>query len=208
MSALGALGNVSPGTIEQAFRDAIAFQREHRTAEDWPGQISLYRKAARELGLDLGDTSASSGPVIDPSGRQLDEGDVATIRDALAEAITAVNDRLAGWCQACMDSPDGVCGEHVDDTGRAAAFSDLAERLGPPAAAAGARADEAATLPAADVNEVIGGLELAAAALLERAGQHCDACSVHPAGCCEEHADAIEQASSYRALAARLGGAR
>ena len=207
MTAPG-MGSVSPETIRQALRDAIAHQREHRAVEDWPGQVSIYQKAARDLGLDLGDTSAPAGPVTDPSGRQLGEGDVATIRDALAEAITAVNDRLADWCQACMDSPDGVCGEHVDDTDRAAAFSDLAERLGPPDAAAGAREDEAATLPAGDVNEVIAGLELAAAALLERAGQHCDACSVHPAGCCEEHADAIEQASSYRALAARLGGAR
>jgi len=124
------LGSASPETIRQALRDAIAHQREHRAVEDWPGQVSIYQKAARDLGLDLGDTSAPAGPVTDPSGRQLDEGDVATIRNALAEGITAVNDRLADWCQACMDSPDGVCAEHVPDTDRAAAFSDLAERLG------------------------------------------------------------------------------
>jgi hypothetical protein len=202
------LGSASPETIRQAFRDAIAHQREHRAVEDWPGQVGIYQKTARDLGLDLGDTSAQAGPVTDPSGRQLDEGDVATLQDALSEALAAVSARLAGWCDACMESADGVCGEHAGDTARAEVFRDLAERLGAPGAAAGARADEAAALPASDVNEVIAGLELAAAALLERAGQHCDACSVHPAGCCEEHANVIAQASSYRALAARLGGAR
>jgi hypothetical protein len=124
------LRNISPGTFTQALRDAIAWQREHRTMEDWPGQVSLYRNAGRELALDLGDVSAPAGPVTDPSGRQLDERDVATIRNSLAEAITAVNERLADWCTACMEAPSSVCGEHAGDTDRAAAFRDLAERLG------------------------------------------------------------------------------
>jgi len=68
-----------------------------------------------------------------------------------------------------------------------------------------AAADGSAALSPADLVQVLGALEHAAAFLRERAGQHCDSCSVHPAGACQSHVDDLDQADAYRALAGRLG---
>lgn len=38
----------------------------------------------------------------------------------------------------------------------------------------------------------------------ERAGVHCDDCSVHPAGLCEDHAADLDRADDYDALRREL----
>jgi hypothetical protein len=117
-------------TTAQAFRDAIKYQREHREGGDWPGQIGLYKSVARELGIDLGNVAAPSGPVLDPDGRQLAAADVTMILGALSHAIDLMDERTDAWCEACIQAPGGACDVHADDIASAEAYRALAERLG------------------------------------------------------------------------------
>ncbi|MGH3409531.1 MAG: hypothetical protein ACRDRJ_44610 [Streptosporangiaceae bacterium] len=117
-------------TISRALRDAIRFQREHRDGEDWPGQVGLYKVAARALGLDPGDPGPAPGPVLDPEGRQLSGSDVATLIGALNHAIDLMNERAGPWCETCIEALDGTCDDHAGASARALAYRALAERLG------------------------------------------------------------------------------
>lgn len=74
-------------------------------------------------------------------------------------------------------------------------------------AESGVRADGSAALAPADLIEVLGALDHAAAFLTERACQPCTACAATETGPCGDDADDLDQADAYRALAARLGGA-
>ncbi len=58
-----------------------------------------------------------------------------------------------------------------------------------------------------DRRTLLAALTDAAAYRAERAAGLCDACEVADAGACDEHADDADQAESYRALTARIGGA-
>jgi hypothetical protein len=78
----------------------------------------------------------------------------------------------------------------------------------PAATATAVLPDGSATLAPADLIEVLGALEHAAEALVDRAAQHCGDCVTHPAGACEAHVDDLDQADAFRAVAARLGDAR
>jgi hypothetical protein len=116
---------------------------------------------------------------------------------------------LAAWIDQQL-ADETASRQHIAE-GAAERVRDIATTLNALCASDAAttmRPDGVAVLSAADRCQVLGALEHAATFLYERAAQQCEACSVHPAGCCDEHADAIEQAAAYRALAGRLGGSR
>ncbi|MHB1432647.1 MAG: hypothetical protein ACYCVZ_11095 [Streptosporangiaceae bacterium] len=58
-----------------------------------------------------------------------------------------------------------------------------------------------------DKRLLLAALDDAATYRTERAGTCCGACESADAGMCDEHADDVDQAEAYRALAGRIGGA-
>ncbi len=71
-----------------------------------------------------------------------------------------------------------------------------------------ARARQAPALTRAQLGIVLGALADAVAYRTSGADARCEDCMAHPAGCCDRHADELDQADAYRQLARELGGQR
>jgi hypothetical protein len=56
---------------------------------------------------------------------------VATVRQALADAAVYRRSRAAAWCPRCETAPDAACQEHVADLAAADAYDQLAREIGP-----------------------------------------------------------------------------
>lgn len=56
-----------------------------------------------------------------------------------------------------------------------------------------------------DMSTVLAGLAFAAETQRHRTWFACEACEAHPAGLCEDHADGLDAADAYDAVAAQLG---
>jgi hypothetical protein len=69
-------------------------------------------------------------------------------------------------------------------------------------------AAEAVVFPEGPRQTMLAALADAAAYRTAGADARCEDCMAHPAGCCDPHADDLEQASAYRELAREIGGQR
>ena len=63
-------------------------------------------------------------------------------------------------------------------------------------------------LTPAQVATVLAAVADAVAYRTAGADARCEDCMAHPAGCCDRHADDLDQAGAYRQLARELGGQR
>jgi len=71
-----------------------------------------------------------------PRGRHVRESatlsgpQVATARQALADAAAYRRNRAAAWCPRCETAAEAACPEHVEDLAAADAYGQLARDLG------------------------------------------------------------------------------
>jgi hypothetical protein len=136
-----------------------------------------------------------------------------TVRQALIEAIRYREEKLSGD-PATLDqialytTAARQLGIDLGPGGRWRPLTSTEMAARQAAAATSVLPDGSAVLAAADLLQVLGALADAAAFHEERAAAYCDACRVHPAELCDEHAGNLEAAAAYRAVAVRLGDDR
>ena len=123
-------------------------------------------------------------------------GNHEVLARALADAgveLGAYDTRIAAWLSGWEDS---VCAVVAGWIARAA--RERKERPSAPGSPL--------MLTPRDRRSVLAAIAEAAEAREARASAWCDQCREAAAGMCDEHADDIDQAEAYRALARRIGG--